>query len=374
MTDLADGAVLDLLPDPVVVVGADGRVVFCSRLAGRLLGRAAAEVVGEPAREALVLTDDAGTNWWARLRPLEGDARLRPRLPMVDLSLLTANRGLRPVTLTAARNSDEHGRLTYLVLVLRRADANERLDAARSDLVATVSHEIRSPLTSVKGFTKTMLVKWDRFTDDQKRHMLATINEDADRVTRLLGELLDVSRIDAGRLQLRRQMVDVPAVAARVAERLQAAETDSEVKVDFDEVEIPELYADPDKVAQIFTNLIENAFKYGAGPIHLSAAVADEHVVFTVSDHGGGVPEQFLTHIFTKFFRRTGERRSGTGLGLYITKGIVEAHGGRMWATSPPGNGASFHFALPQGGLELAGIEIARPVGPTAALHEDRKR
>ncbi len=97
-------------------------------------------------------------------------------------------------------------------------------------------------------------------------------------------------------------------------------------------------------------------------------------MVFTVSDHGGGVPEQFLTHIFTKFFRRTGERRSGTGLGLYITKGIVEAHGGRMWATSPPGNGASFHFALPQGGLELAGIEIARSVGPTAALREDRKR
>ncbi len=373
MTDLADGAVLDLLPDPVVVVGADGRIVFCSRLAGRLLGRAAAEVVGEPARKVLVLTDDAGTNWWARLRPLEGDARLRPRLPMVDLSLLIANRGARPVTLTAARHSDEHGRLTYLVLVLRRADANERLDAARSDLVATVSHEIRSPLTSVKGFTKTLLVKWDRITDDQKRHMLATINEDADRVTRLLGELLDVSRIDAGRLQLRRQMVDVPAVAARVAERLQVEQTDSEVKVDFD-VEVPQLYADPDKVAQIFTNLIENAFKYGAGPIRLSAAVANEQVVFTVSDHGGGVPEQFLTHIFTKFFRRTGERRSGTGLGLYITKGIVEAHGGRMWATSPPGNGASFHFALPQGGLELAGIEITKTVGPTASPLEDRKR
>jgi signal transduction histidine kinase len=86
------------------------------------------------------------------------------------------------------------------------------------------------------------------------------------------------------------------------------------------------------------------------------------------------VPDQFLTHIFTKFFRRTGERRSGTGLGLYITKGIVEAHGGRMWATSPPGNGASFHFALPQGGLELAGIEITKIVGPTASPHEDRKR
>ncbi|MDQ3538855.1 MAG: ATP-binding protein [Actinomycetota bacterium] len=359
MTDLADVAVLDLLPDPVVVVGADGRIVFCSRLAGRMLGRDAADVLGEPAREVLVLVDAAGTDWWVRLRPLEGDARLRRRLPVIDLTLLTVNRGPRPVTLSAARNSDDAGRLTSLVLVLRRADAKARLDAARSDLVATVSHEIRSPLTSVKGFTKTLLVKWDRFNDDQKRHMLATINEDADRVTRLLGELLDVSRIDAGRLQLRRQMVDVPTVAARVVERLQSTEPGHEVKADFS-ADLPKLYADPDKVEQIFTNLIENAFKYGAGPIRLSATVDAEQVVFTVSDHGGGVPEEFLTHIFTKFFRRTGERRSGTGLGLYITKGIVEAHGGRIWATSPPGDGASFHFALPQGGLELAGIDISR--------------
>ncbi|CAN5593136.1 MAG: ATP-binding protein [Actinomycetota bacterium] len=372
MTDVADLAALELLPDPVVVVDADGRIVFCSRLAGRLLSRPPGEVVGAPAREVLILTDDAGTDWWTRLRPLEGPAHLRQRLPMVDLTLLTSGRGPRPVTLTAARNTDDDGKLLSLVVVLRRADAKERLDAARSDLVATVSHEIRSPLTSVKGFTKTLLVKWDRFTDDQKRHMLATINEDADRVTRLLGELLDVSRIDAGRLQLRRQMVDVPAVATRVAERLQLKEPDCEVKPDF-AVEVPKLYADSDKVEQIYTNLIENAFKYGAGPIRLSAVVETERVVFTVSDQGGGVPERFLTHVFTKFFRRTGERRSGTGLGLYITKGIVEAHGGSIWATSPPGDGASFHFALPQGGLELAGIEITKRVGPTASLHEDSR-
>jgi hypothetical protein len=121
---------------------------------------------------------------------------------------------------------------------------------------------------------------------------------------------------------------------------------------------VPRLYADPDKVEQIFTNLIENAMKYGEGQVSVSARVHDEAVQFTVADQGAGIPPSHLVHIFTKFFRRPGERRTGTGLGLYITKGIVEAHGGRIWAQSEQGQGSRFHFTLPRGGLELAGIDL----------------
>jgi signal transduction histidine kinase len=343
---------LDVLPDAVVLIGPDGRIVRVNTMAARLLGRSAGELHGADAAGAVALTDETGAEWWSCTQPLSADAALLPRVPETDLLLTDATGRVRPVTLTAARVADGEVRL---VLSLRRAEGRRRLDAARSDLVSTVSHEIRSPLTSVKGFTKTLLAKWDRFTDEQKKTMLATVNEDADRVTRLLGELLDVSRIDAGRVQLRRQMIDPAAIARRVVERAAINAEDRLVTAEIGD-ELPSLYADPDKVEQVLTNLVENALKYSDGPVRLRTAVTPEEVTFTVEDEGPGIPAAHLTHVFVKFFRKPGERRTGTGLGLYISKGLVESHGGRIWVTSEEGKGAAFHFTLPQGGLELAGI------------------
>lgn len=351
---------LDLLPDAVLVVGADGAVVHANAMAVRLLGvGSAADLVGKLGPEVLPLRMETGVDWWDCARPLEGDPALAPRLPEMDVALARDGHGTRPLTVTAAR-LHEGGTLTGVVVCLRRGERRQRADAARSDLVSTVSHEIRSPLTSVKGFTKTLLAKWDRFTDEQKRQMLATVNEDADRVTRLLTELLDVSRIDAGRVQLRRQMVHVPEIAQRVADRLAAQAVERTITCVLSE-DLPRLYADPDKLDQIFTNLVENALKYAEGGIHVTATVEEHAVCFTVADEGDGIPEAQLGSIFAKFFRRSGERRSGTGLGLYISKGLAEAHGGRMWATSTLGAGSAFHFTLPRGGIELAGVPLERP-------------
>lgn len=359
-----DPAVLDLLPDPVLVADESGRVVAVNGLAARLLGRPVSEVVGRPAAEACPLRDDTQSDWWACVRPFDGDPRLVTRIPEADLWLTTATGATRPVTVTAARALAADGGVASLVLSLRRAERRQRLDAARSELVSTVSHELRSPLTSVKGFTKTLLAKWDRFSDDQKRQMLATVNEDADRVTRLLGELLDVSRIDAGKLRLRRQMLDVAAVIDRVVARWGTARDGRPVLAEPDP-DLPRLYADPDKVEQIVTNLVENGLKYGAGTVRVRSRTTADLVEFVVTDEGDGIPTGSLPHVFAKFYALAGERPSGTGLGLYITKGIVEAHGGRIWAGNPPGGGAAFHFTLPRGGLELAGIpHDARPAPP----------
>ena len=352
-----DDATLALLPDPALVVDAAGRVTHCTPLAARLLRTSAPEVIGRQVTDAVPLADESGTDWWKCAMPLDLDPHRYPRIPSQDLLLTTADGGTRPVSLTATRVAGDDGELAQLLVLLRRGEVQQRLEAARSDLVSTVSHEIRSPLTSVKGFVKTLLAKWDRFTDEQKQQMLATVNEDADRVTRLLGELLDVSRIDAGRLQLRRQMINVPAIADRVAERLRTTDEGHDIAVHFD-ADFPQLYADPDKVEQVLTNLVENALKYGAGTTTIRGVVGQSDVTVVVSDQGKGIPAQYLAPIFTKFFRRAGERRTGTGLGLYISKGIVEAHGGRIWATSQEGEGANMHFTLPQGGLELVGIEV----------------
>jgi signal transduction histidine kinase len=350
-------AALDLLSDPTVVVDSDGRVVHCNAIGARLLGAPVESLLEHPPTPGVRLIDEAGLDWWDCTKPLEADAALLPRIAETDVRLMTADGRVRPIVLTGARRAGADGRTQLLVLSLRRGERRRRLDAARSDLVSTVSHELRSPLTSVKGFTKTLLAKWDRFTDDQKRQMLETVNEDADRVTRLLGELLDVSRIDAGRLQLRRQMVSMPEIVERVVTRATAA-SDEGHRLVADVPELPRLYADPDKLEQVLTNLVENGLKYGSGTVRVTASEEPEAVHVTVADEGSGIERAHLTHIFTKFFRRPGERRTGTGLGLYISKGIVEAHAGRIWAESPADAGARFHFTLPKGGLELGGVPV----------------
>lgn len=354
LATLADEATLDLLPDPIFVVGPGGQVAAVNDLARRLLGR---DPVGEHAPTALVLRDEAGNDWWETDRPLERDPGVHQRIPERDLWLYGAPP--RPVTLTGACHRADDG--VALVLCLRRAERRQRLDAARSDLVATVSHELRSPLTAVKGFTKTLLAKWDRFPDEQKQQMLMTVNADADRVTRLLTELLDVSRIDAGRLKLRRAVVDLSQIAHRVVERVTAETADASASgrrdaeiVVHDPGDLPAAFADEDKLEQVLINLVENAVKYGAGRIEVALGADDEELSVVVTDEGGAIAREHLDHIFTKFYRQSGERRTGTGLGLYISKGIVEAHGGRIWAESDAECGTRFHVRLPRRALEAA--------------------
>jgi PAS domain S-box-containing protein len=345
---------LDALPDATVVVDADGQVTAANDLAARLFARRRDDLVGRPVDEVLRLTDEARADWWACTRPLDGDHTLGLRLVERDLVLRTAQGRDRPVSVTARRIPGEHG-IRYVVVSLRHVAARRRVDAARSDLVSTVSHELRAPLTSVKGFTKTLLAKWERFSDEQKRQMLETVNEDADRVTRLLGELLDVSRIDAGRLRLSRRMIDVAPVAHQVVDRFSVRNPERHYDVAVTDG-LPRIYADPDKLAQVLTNLCENATNYGRGTVTVAAHADDTVLQLTVADEGGGLDPANLSHLFTKFFRRSGERNAGTGLGLYISRGIVEAHGGRMWAETEPGAKTVFAFTLPLGGLELAGI------------------
>src|SRR5262245_61931034 len=159
------------------------------------------------------------------------------------------------------------GPLQRLVISLRGAQQRARLERGRADLVSTVAHELRSPLTSVKGFTATLLAKWSRFTDDQKRVMLETVNADADRVTRLITELLDVSRIQSGRMEIHRQLVDIPErVNKIVVGRIAAGDPPDRFRVVVPG-ELPETWLDADKVDQILGNLIENAVRHGAGTV-----------------------------------------------------------------------------------------------------------
>jgi len=345
----------DDLPDGVVVADARGAVTLVNRVAARLLRVDPSVAVGRCYAEVVPVRDPAGRDWWAGIRPYAGLVS-RTGVPERLLEIAPGEgRPAREVLLSARFVRPGRGQpLERLVVVLRDAAVRERQERNRAELVSVVSHELRSPLTSVKGFTATLLAKWDRFSDEQKKLMLTTVNADADRVTRLIGELLDVSRIDAGRLELRRQVVDVPALARTVvAGRVGAGEAADRFVV-VETGPLPEMWADPDKLTQVFGNLVDNALRHGAGRITLT--ISPRHpepgALVEVTDEGEGVPPDVAPRLFTKFWR--GGRRAGSGLGLYLARGLVEAHGGTIGFGSTDAGGARFTVALPAGAPEYA--------------------
>ena len=348
-SDLPDKSAYDELPDGVVVTDSIGTVLILNPAASRLLQREPDDAVGRPLADVLPLEDPAGHDWWACTQPFDGlDSRTRQ--PERRLTLTSGPCRGTDLLVTTAYVRDESRRLLRLVVSLRDTNARDRHERSRADLVSTVAHELRSPLTSVKGFTATLLAKWDRFSDEQKQLMLTTVNADADRVTRLLSELLDVSRIDAGRLEMHRQVVDVESAAQRVVASRVASGDPPETFSIVVTGDLPEMWLDPDKMAQIFGNLIENALRHGGGRVTVTIspdgpAGAPTGAVVTVEDEGEGIPEDMLPRVFAKFWR--GGARRGTGLGLYIVKGLVEAHGGSIEAGRSGSGGARFRFTLP---------------------------
>lgn len=353
----------DDLPDGLVIADPAGRVICFNAAAARITEQHPTSALGRPIERVLPLEDMEGRRWWQVTDPYGGLAT-RTRQP--ERSLLLP--GGREVLVSASYVRDyPTGPVRRLVVAIRGTEARRRSERGQAELIATVAHELRSPLTSVKGFTATLLAKWERFTDDQKRLMLETVDADANRVTRLIAELLDISRIDSGRLEVRKQPVDMAATIRRHVDAHLAAGIPAERFSTRIEAPLPALWADPDKIDQVLGNLLENAVRHGEGPVSIvvtpavldgrspggrrdrrgAAATAQEGTTVTVSDQGPGIPEESLSRVFTRFWR--GSKRGGTGLGLYIVKGIVEAHGGTITVGRSPAGGAEFRFTLPVG-------------------------
>jgi signal transduction histidine kinase len=214
------------------------------------------------------------------------------------------------------------------------------------EIVAAVSHELRSPLVSVKGFSRLLLDRWDRLSDDDKRDLVAQINRDADRVTRLVTELLDISRIEIGRLGLRVEGIDLAELVRDIVARVQLSHPAIVCEVAIDE--LPRVTADRDRIEQILTNLIENGAKYATvDHLRVDAYTEGASAYVAVSDEGPGIPADELDSVFTKFYRREAAQPSGTGLGLWISRNLAEAHGGSLTAARNERGGTTFTLRLP---------------------------
>jgi len=247
--------------------------------------------------------------------------------------------------------------LAYLVAIsIERARAQEaanKLEAARQSetlkaaLLDALAHDLKTPLTSIKGSLTHLLTKPH---DAEEQELLALANEEADRLNRLVVEVIEMARVEAGKLHPDRQPHSVEKIVSAALQELEGELHDRPVQVDIP-AELPDADVDFEFIKQVVKQLLDNAIRYSpaGSAITVSAQLRNERIVVGVADRGAGIEEQEQTRIFEKFYRAREWRYQvpGTGLGLSIAKGIIEAHGGKIWVASQPGSGSVFSFSLP---------------------------
>lgn len=217
-----------------------------------------------------------------------------------------------------------------------------------AELISKIAHELRSPLTSIKGFSATLVKRWDRFSDEQRFQFVETILSDAERMSRIISEVLDLARLEAGRLELMPGDANLAAATAKVIGQLRQLPGADRVSVDVDDD--LNAWIDPERLERIIANLIENAIKFSEeGPIEVTGAADGDRAVLEVSDKGVGIEPERLESVFAgpgPSGQMAGPR--GTGLGLYLAKRLVEAYGGALTVRSAPGEGSTFTLSVPR--------------------------
>lgn len=261
-----------------------------------------------------------------------------------------------------------------LLQELARVEAQREMDRLKAEFISAISHELRTPLGFIKGYATTLLR--DDITVDQtvQREFLQIIDQESDKLQRMIEDLLDASRIQAGRLQLDRKSVSLRELLERAAHKAHPSLDNRGYALVVHPIEDDaEVLGDPLRIEQVVLNLVENAAQYSdpGCRIDIEAVAQDRHVVVRVRDQGDGIPPQEVERIFEPFYRGTNARRRGTpgtGLGLAICKGIIESHGGKFWVENNPEKGSTFFFTLP-----LAALDASETVHQTSALENSAK-
>lgn len=344
-------AILEYSADGVLILNAAHRVVVFNRALARLSGWSAAEALGHHHDEVVR---------WARLETdadlaaaVAGGWPLPSAQPIyVEGDLRRRNGGTVSIGITYAPLFDQAGRLVNIIGSVRDITRFREADEIKSTFISVVSHELKTPVALIKGYADTLLRKdacWDQETMQESLHVIL---EETERLNKLIDNLLDASRLQAGALSLEKDQVALDALAERVASHFRTQTDIHEIVTSFP-ANFPVVEGDPSRLEQMLDNLVSNAIKYSpeGGTIEIGGRALPNEVIITVSDQGVGIPLEEQPRIFERFFRGTRERQQstpGAGLGLYLAKAIVEAHGGRMWVESSPGEGAVFSFTVPR--------------------------
>lgn len=341
-------AILDSAAEGVVTTDLTHRILSMNPAMERLSGWSTEEAIGGPYADFFHFFDADGEPIPHEHGPLAQAMASKAPVASHGFGLILLNRaGVRiPVTVTAAPILDETGDTIGGVDVIRDASLEREVDQMKSTFVSTVSHELRTPLTMIQGFSELLLSR-DVGQKDAK-DALEQINRSALRLGRLIEDLLSVSRIESGRLTLRTEPLDLHDA---IDEALRPFAGASDIRVELDDP-LPQVLADKDMLIQVLTNLISNAEKYSppGSPITVRARADGATAEISVKDEGIGLSEEELSHLFEKFYRVDREEVrhvGGTGLGLFITKNLVEKQRGRIRVSSGPGKGSTFTFSLP---------------------------
>jgi PAS domain S-box-containing protein len=344
-------AILDYSADGVLILDSAQRIEVFNRALSRLTGWQGAQAIGRHHDEVIRWThletdrnlSHAVAGGWPlpSARPLyvEGDLRRK-------------NGGTVSVGIIYASLFGREGRLVNIIANVRDITRFREADEIKSTFVSVVSHELKTPVALIQGYAETLLRKDARWDPQTRQESLEVILEESDRLHHLIDDLLDASRLEAGKLPLEMEPVRLDALATRVADRFRTQTSIHDITVRFAD-DFPVVEGDPTRLEQVLSNLLSNALKYSpeGGGIQISGRSTGDEAAVAIADQGVGIPFDEQPHIFESFFRGSREHQqqtAGAGLGLYLAKAIVEAHGGRIWVESSPGEGAAFSFAIPR--------------------------
>jgi PAS domain S-box-containing protein len=347
-------AVIQHSANGIAILDPSLRIRAFNRALSRLTGWPAEKALGRPCYQVLTLEDVIGHDICGAD---PGTLRFIGEEPVVVEGLLTRPGGSRvTVSITYSPLYGADGTLVNVIANVVDITRFREAEELKSTFVSVVSHELKTPVSLIKGYANTLAredAAWDTTT---VREGLQVIGEEADRLNSLINNLLDASRIQAGGFKIERGDVSLPRLAEKVVESFRMQTTAHHFVLDFP-ADYPCVLGDEERLRQVLNNLVSNAIKYApeGGEIRIGgwpdrAADGTENAVTYVADQGIGIPAEQQGELFQRFFRVDSSlRRStqGAGLGLYLCKSIVEAHGGRIWLRSEPGKGTTVFFALP---------------------------
>ena len=361
-------AAVDNLPEGLLVIDAQDRVIAYNRRAQELLGRRASEIFGQPLSTALSLLLSGATDaerFQSELSEALAQIDVAPTLRLEFAQPDSVRLDLRLFPVRA-----ESGQKLGWGAVLRDASAANEAAEVGLDIVTGLSQELRTPLATIKGCTTTLLTSYSRWDEEASREFLSIIDAECDRLHSLVENVFDASRIANGSLVIRKQAMSLLEVVQAIVGDMKWLA--ARVQMDIPQ-ELPHLPADPARIGEVLRHLIENAGKFSPSEsrIGVRAAVVDGELQVSVSDSGIGIPPEYHEKVFERFFcvgSPASKPAEGLGLGLAIARSIVNAHRGRIWVESAPGKGSVFSFALPlsappRGRPRRGSPTAARPAG-----------
>jgi PAS domain S-box-containing protein len=341
-------ALLDSAADGIIILRTDHTIERCNTAFERLCGQARGGIQGKAHSEIIcwarrpegLTLEEAESGGW----PLTSNAYL-----YVEGDLARNDPPNLPVGITYAPLLTAEGSLRNIIVTVRDITKFRNAEEIKNTFVSIVSHELKTPVALIKGYVSTLRredATWDRSV---VKDSLAVIEEEADHLASMIEDLLDASRLQAGGLTPNLADVSLPVLVFRLAERFRTQSGRHTIRVDFPE-KFPIILADENRLYQLISNLLSNAIKYSPeGEICIRGETRPEQVIVTISDQGPGIDPADIPYIFDRFYRsdKAVRKTKGAGLGLYLAKAIVEAHGGRIWVDPQPGAGARICFSLP---------------------------